>query len=156
MQKLDKTTGEKAELLDKTKWARDWEYRNLEAFCGYLDVFEVDPGDIIFDEGSTSLFMFVIADGELDIVKENSLGEQMIIANIGSGQTVGEMSLVDGSSRSAGARASKPSTLLILPKSNFDRICSESPKLGLMIMRKIASLMSQRLRWTSGRLVESV
>ena len=156
MKKLDKNTHEKAVLLDETRWARDWEYKWLEAFGSYLDVFEVDPGDIIFEEGSTTVFMFVIAHGELEILKENSLGEQMVIANIGAGQTVGEMSLVDGSSRSAGARAAEFSTLLILPKANFDKICGESPKLGLMIMRKIANLMSQRLRWTSGRLVESV
>ena len=107
MKKIEYSNKDKATLLDATRWARDWDYQWLEAFCTYLDVFHVEPGDIIFDEGSSSLFMLVVVSGGIEIMKENSEEELMVIANIGPGQTVGEMSLLDGSSRSASASAQK-------------------------------------------------
>ena len=154
MLKLEKTNKEKSALLDETRWARNWEYRWIESFCGYLEVFTVKPGDVIFEEGAGSLFMMVVVNGTVEILKENSDEELMVIANIGPGQTVGEMSLLDGSARSASAHAQEETTLLILSKQKFDALCQESPILGLKVMRKIALLLSHRLRWTSGQLVE--
>ena len=154
MKKIEQSNKEKAALLDQTRWATDWDYKWIESFCGYLEVFEVSPGDVIFEEGASSLFMMVVVSGAVEILKENSEEELMVIANIGPGQTVGEMSLLDGSSRSASAHANENSTLLILSRQKFDVMCGDSPILGLKVMRKIALLLSQRLRWTSGQLVE--
>ena len=55
---------------DETRWARNWEYRWIESFCGYLEVFTVKPGDVIFEEGAGSLFMMVVVNGTVEILKE--------------------------------------------------------------------------------------
>jgi CRP-like cAMP-binding protein len=64
------------------------------------------------------------------------------------------MALIDGEPRSATCITAMPCKLVILTKENFLRILAEQPGLGVKIVMKIARLLSQRLRKTSGMLVD--
>ena len=70
------------------------------------------------------------------------------------GKSIGEMSVVDGMHHSATVVALEESELLLLTKHNFDMLLEKNPAVGLVMMRKIANLMSLRLRQTSGVLVD--
>lgn len=63
-----------------------------------------EDGQIIFEEGTPSAFVFIIAFGEVEIFRMIK-GKKIIIDRVGEGESLGEMSFFDAYTRSAGARA---------------------------------------------------
>ena len=98
--------------------------------------------------------MCLVVEGAIRILKEDSDRDKKGLARVGPGKTFGEMSLVDGQSRSATARAQEATTLLVLTGGSFEDLCDTYPRLGIKLLLKITNLMSQRLRQTSGRIVD--
>src|SRR5450631_4249290 len=70
---------------------------------------EFDVNDVIFEEGSGGRELFVVLDGQIDIVKVNGESKTVIVT-LGKGEFFGEMAVIDGSLRSATAVAAAPKT----------------------------------------------
>ena len=98
--------------------------------------------------------MALVVVGEVKVYKEASTGEKQLLASVGKGKTLGEMSMLDGQLRSATAIASVDTTALLMPRERFDQLCRSFPALGLKLTLTVATMMSQRLRSTSGVLVD--
>jgi CRP-like cAMP-binding protein len=64
------------------------------------------------------------------------------------------MSIIDGEPRSAAAVTAVESTLLVMTADKFNRLLDEWPRVAVVLVMKIAKLMSQYLRQTSGRLID--
>lgn len=86
---------------------------------------ELAQGDLLFDEGDMADMAYVISEGELEILKE-SAGRQVRIAVSGPGDVVGEMALLTGEARNAGARAISPVTLMAIPRACLEDVLSTS------------------------------
>jgi len=76
------------------------------------------------------------------------------VTAIGVGKVIGEMSMIDGNPRSASAIAAADTILVTLSKESMDLLFKEKPYVGLKLLKKIAFSMSQRLRQTTGILVD--
>lgn len=142
------------DMVETTQMFGDFEWHHIEDLCDYLEAYEADQGVILFREGEQGNYMCLIIAGSVDILKEDSHETNKCMATVGHGKTLGEMALIDGQPRSATAVIAKPSTLAILTKTSFQHIVKEKPALATQILLKIASLLSQRLRITSGVLVD--
>lgn len=143
-----------SELIEGTRWADGFSPRELETLSRYFRACEVDKGAIVVQEGAREAHLCLIARGQVSILKSSSDGETKRIATSGVGRTFGEMSLIDGEPRSASVLAEEPTLLLMLTKEAFALMIDESPRLAVKILLKIAKLTSQRLRQTSGVLVD--
>ena len=64
------------------------------------------------------------------------------------------MSLLDDLPYSATATAKDLTKLVLITRHNFERLTEEHPILGVKMLKKIARLMSLRLRQTTGVLVD--
>ncbi len=82
-------------------------------------------GEALFDEGDEADMAYVIAEGELEILKESG-GRKVRIAVSGPGDVVGEMALLTGEPRNAGARAISPVRLVAIPRSCLDDVLATS------------------------------
>jgi CRP-like cAMP-binding protein len=96
----------------------------------------------------------LIVDGRVSVMKQGAGGAAKQISSAGAGRVVGEMSLIDGEPRSASVVADEPSTLVVLTGEGFAHLSSENPRLAIKVLLKISKLISQRLRQTSGALVD--
>jgi len=85
----------------------------------------LEKGEALFDEGDEADMAYVIAEGELEILKESG-GRKVRIAVSGPGDVVGEMALLTGESRNAGARAISPVRLVAIPRSCLDDVLATS------------------------------
>jgi len=120
------------------------EVRTLTEF---VPVFRVDKGDGVYVEGGRRAgYMCLVIDGSLDIVKDTEKGKSRRIAVSKIGDTLGEMSLIDGYPHSATAIAREPVLLGVLTGEKLDYICKQHPVLGAKLLRKIAEVLSLRLR----------
>ena len=103
---------------------------------------EFDVGDVIFEEGSTGRELFVVLDGQIDIVKKNG-DSKTVIVTLSKGEFFGEMAVIDGSARSATAVSAAPKTRVMrINHARFVYLVSQQPAFALMIM----DALSKRLR----------
>ena len=109
-------------------------------------------GEFIFREGESADYAYVLKDGGVEILKTGIDGE-VVLATLEKANTLfGEMALIDGAPRSAGARASSDTTVTEIQQDDFLQYVQKNPTAALNIMKnlsgqlreanKIASLVS--------------
>lgn len=141
-------------MIETTQICRDFEWHDIEALAGYMQAYQAADGTTLFREGDKGSYLCLIVTGKIGVYKEDQDGRMKIVAIVGPGKTLGEMAIIDGEPRSATAIAAEPATLTILTEGNFRRLVGEKPALATKILLRVARLLSQRLRQTSGRLVD--
>lgn len=152
--KVRLSTLEKSNLLDATQWAGEFSFPQVKKLAGYMDAFQTPPETVLFYEGDKDPYLVLIIKGEVHVVKFDSHRTPKKIATIGSGKTIGEMSIIDGEPRSASAITASEATLMVMTTESFNRLINEWPAVAIILVQKIAKLMSQYLRQTSGRLID--
>jgi len=140
--------------LEAIPWMANVPFRLVEELASYLESRKFARGEIIFREGAHDHFLGFIVSGRIQITKDNGEGQERELAMLGRGQEMGEMSLVDGHPRSASGRAVENTEILVLRPERFRELRDKSPELALVLMTRVATLLSQKLRATSGHLVE--
>lgn len=126
----------------------------LKVVAEQMNFLEIEKGEILFKEGDKGEYICFVLNGIIDIVKESPSGDGVVIASLLRGRSIGEMSVIDYSPRSATAKAQTKSSLLILEKRGFDKILFHHPEIGITILKGITKLLSLNLRKTSTRLAE--
>ncbi|HZW26599.1 MAG TPA: cyclic nucleotide-binding domain-containing protein [Gallionella sp.] len=143
-----------ASMLEDAQMLKDFEWSQIEALANYVQLYRATPKTVLFREGDRGDFMCIVLEGKLEIHKEDNQRVDKTVSTVLPGRSLGEMTIVDGEPRSATAVAVQTSTLAVLTQQNFKRIMEEKPALSAKLLLEIARLLSQRLRLTSGILVD--
>jgi len=101
----------------------------------------VNAGDFVFREHDQGTDMFIIRNGQVELLKQHA-GQPRQIAMLEVGDFFGEMSLLEELPREVSARAVGPVDLLRIDVTTFDRIVQEAPEVPVRMLRKLC----QRLR----------
>ncbi len=101
----------------------------------------LDAGEILFHEGDPGDNAYVVASGEIEILKLEDDREARL-AMSGIGVVVGEMALLTGSERNATARAHSKARLIVIPRSVFDDVINSSAT----AMRAVFDVFLERSR----------
>ena len=129
----------------------------LKVVARQMSVMELEEGDTLFNESEKGSFVCFIRDGELDVIKTPGSSEEgVILATLTKGQSIGEMSIIDDSPRSATVKARKKALLYILSKSAFDMILDRHPRIGIKLLKGISKMLSENLRETSRKLADFI
>ncbi|OFW16471.1 MAG: hypothetical protein A3F69_01440 [Acidobacteria bacterium RIFCSPLOWO2_12_FULL_66_10] len=105
-------------------------------------------GEVIIRQGETDDSMFVIQQGQVEIVVLRD-GTETRLRVAGEGELLGEMAIFDHQPRSATARALGTVRALTVDKKNFLRRVSEDPSIAF----KLVETMSRRVRELSAEVV---
>ena len=133
----------------------DLKSHELSIAADHMNFFEIDEGEVLFQEGDRGDYMCFVIKGGLDVLKETATpGENVTIATITRRRSIGEMSVIDNTTRSATAIARSKTSLISLPQKSFNDILDRHPKTGIKILKGIARLMSLNMRKTSSRLAD--
>jgi CRP/FNR family cyclic AMP-dependent transcriptional regulator len=92
----------------------------------------VHQGD---DAGSVML----VLRGRVKIVRIADGGREAILAVRGEGDLIGELSAIDGASRSTSVTTLQPVEVLLVPRSDFQSLLEQRPRLALVILRLVAA-----------------
>jgi CRP-like cAMP-binding protein len=117
----------------------------------YLFPKDLPMDGLVCKEGQHGSFLSFVTSGELEIVKTLD-NKEVVISKITTGDSLGEMALIDGLTRSATVRACKPSTILILRRDDFNTLLAKHPQVGIKILKGIARLLSLNLRKASAQI----
>jgi CRP/FNR family transcriptional regulator, cyclic AMP receptor protein len=136
----------------------------LELVANLCQEANYQKDDLIFKENSNSKELYVIVQGEVDIIVDPSLVgateegiENKTIATLRRGQSFGEVALVDEGLRSASACAAQKDTrLLIIPRDKLIMLCDTYPQLGYRLMYNLAADLAMKIRNTDLRIREQL
>jgi CRP-like cAMP-binding protein len=142
------------DLIYKTEWSEDMDWEHVAALAEYVDAYGAPKGAKIFEQGGQGQYLCLLVGGEVELLMADSSGTEKTLAVVETGKPFGEISLVDGKPRSATAVARVDSKILTLTQDEFRALSETHPRLGAILLTKLAELMSHRLRQTSGMLVE--
>ena len=124
---------------------------DIQILSQYLFPKELSMGGVVCKEGQHANFLCFVTAGTLDVIKKLD-GNEVTIASINEGDTLGEMALIDGLTRSATVRASTASTVLILRRDDFNTLLEKHAEVGIKILKGIARVMSLNLRQASAQI----
>ncbi|MCC6558620.1 MAG: cyclic nucleotide-binding domain-containing protein [Polyangiaceae bacterium] len=119
-----------------------------------LEQIELQPGSPAFREGESGRDMFVLLDGEMEVLKHSKRNLEARVAILGPGDWFGEMSILDVMPRSATLRALAPSRLLRITAQDLDALYRRDLKAYSLVVLNIAREISRRLRVADGLLAE--
>lgn len=145
---------QRAELLDVTSWSRDFEWKEIQLLAEQTEAYFAPKGIPIFREGDVVPYLAVILQGRVAVVKTSSEGDEKVLAELGPDKALGEMSLIDSEPRSATAIARTDTLLLLLGRPQFTFLAENHPRVAFKLMLRVSRMLSQRLRRTSGQLIE--
>ena len=94
-------------------------------------------GEYIFREGESAAYAYVVKSGTVEITKHSADGEQ-VLAELVAPTLFGEMALIDGNPRSAGARAKENTVVTEVTANSFETYLSKNPEAAVRIMKTIS------------------
>jgi len=121
---------------------------------------EFAAGRFIFHEGDLGTEMFIIHEGQIEILQESAAGPRQL-AVLDRGDFFGEMSILEELPRNAAARALTDVKIIMIDGATFDSMLRADPEIGIRIMRKLSrrvrqadTLLKQALKGEEPELVE--
>jgi signal transduction histidine kinase len=120
---------------------------DLARICDQAIDVGLGPGEVLFHEGDAGDRAFVIASGELEIVRTTERRE-LLIAVRTAGEVIGEMALLDHQPRAATVRARGATELVSIPREALETLLATSPSAALSILGPL----SRRVREINDRL----
>jgi CRP/FNR family cyclic AMP-dependent transcriptional regulator len=108
------------------------------------------PGDAIVTAGASDQSLYLVLEGQLDVLAERGRRGYRRLASVGAGSVIGELSFFDGGGRSALVRAVTPAVLAEMSRSEFDALAAASPDLARRLLFDLGRILAQRLRAVQG------
>ncbi len=95
-------------------------------------------GQLLFCEGDPGDSILLVVDGSLKAVSTSSHGEELLLAVVERGETVGELAVADGGVRSATLVALTDATVLRVPREAVLAATERSPALTRALLASLA------------------
>ncbi len=92
-------------------------------------------GQLLFDEGDDGDAAYLVATGRLSVFKQDAAGEEVLIGQLGRGDIVGELSLIDGEPRSATVYAVRDTQLIRFSREAYELLLDQYPRVGLAVAK---------------------
>ncbi len=124
----------------------------LSRIVHIMQVQRLREGQTLFEEGAAGDAWYVIFDGSVEVLKEEDEGFN-IIATLGPRSCLGEMAILDGSSRSASVQAVASTTVLRFPRDAFLQLIEDNNLAAYKLIFEMAKVLAARQRNTTSRLV---
>jgi len=116
-----------------------------------FELVDLPMGEVLFYEKEPADEMYIVLEGKVKASLFNERGDELVLAEFGPGEFIGEMGIIDQGPRSATAIAEENSRLAVLSRDAFLKILRENPDIALNVMRSLVA----RLRRTDD-LVEAL
>jgi diguanylate cyclase (GGDEF)-like protein len=140
----------KVELLRGVPLFAGLKKQDLSTLAGCCRYVSYEAGDVIFDEGSRGEELFIIQEGEVLITKRRGSSD-VDIARFITGESFGELELLDEAPRSSRATAEKPTTLLQFPGGDvpFREIVQRHAPIFAPVLHCLLVMIAERIRSTN-------
>jgi CRP/FNR family cyclic AMP-dependent transcriptional regulator len=127
------SVAERAGMLEQVGLFAGLEPAAREAVAERLSEADFAPGDLLVREGDAGTGLFVIVDGTADVIRDGH-----IVATLGPGEFVGELSVLDRRPRLANVIARTPVRSLALASWDLESLIRQDPAIAMSLLRGLA------------------
>jgi hypothetical protein len=117
-----------------------------ELLSSYGEFFPGHPGTVIIEEGAPQTEVFVVISGKLQVHAMQDDGVARLLAEVGPGETLGEISLFTPGAATATVIATEFTQLWRIKDSDLLQFMTDNPGAGNVLLRTLATILAQRLR----------
>jgi CRP/FNR family transcriptional regulator, cyclic AMP receptor protein len=121
------------------------ELNQVAAICASK---ELHAGDMLIHQGEQGDQLYIVTEGFVEVVLSDAQQqEKRVVVNLGPGQIIGEIALLDQGPRSANVRATaEPTIVQSIHHNDFNHLCEQNNHIGYLVMRNMAADLSFKLR----------
>src|SRR5688572_15321280 len=120
---------------------------SLTKLAGCLKSAEFPASEVIVREGAPGVSMYVIKSGLAEVRKKDPVtGIDFLVAELGEGAAMGEMSLLTGKPRSATVTTVQPTVVFTLTRADFRNLLTQHPEISLGLARILAERLEAATR----------
>ena len=137
------TLDEEVELLRKIPLFSTIDPGKLKLLAFSSDRKNYADGQDLFKQGEFGDAAYVIVEGSADVIVETDDADEVVVAELGNNEFIGEISILCDVPRTATVRASGELQTLVIKKEHFLGLVQQIPDLGVEVMRELASRLSK-------------
>lgn len=100
-----------------------------------------EEGEVIFDRQSDCRGVYLVVEGEVDVVNFSSQGREIAYARVREGDFFGELSAIDGQPRSANIVAQSNCRIAELSRETFTELLKERPQIAFRVLQKMVGII---------------
>ena len=131
-------------FLKKVSLFADLPEESLAKLGTCLKTTDFPPSETIMREGAPGVSMYVIKEGLVEVRKKDPMtGIDFLVAQLGPGAAVGEMSLLTGKPRSASVNTVEPTAVYSLTRTDFRNLLTQYPEISLGLARILAERLEE-------------
>ncbi|MBL7996106.1 Crp/Fnr family transcriptional regulator [bacterium] len=131
----------KIDVLKKVPIFSEISSKDLEKIVAVTHHRKYRKDNMILIEEEAGQTMFILMSGQVKISRISEDGREVILAVMGAGDFFGELSLLDGQSRSANVTVIKDAEMLLINRDDFLSLLTEFPRIAIQLLRELASRM---------------
>jgi serine phosphatase RsbU (regulator of sigma subunit) len=141
------------EVLSRVSFFQSVPLDELSWLASQLRVVELLTGQTLFHEGERGEHLFVVLEGQIEVVKALGSPDERLVGMRGPGEFIGEMSLFNLEGlRTASVRASCPTRLVAITRQDFDALLDRQPRLA----HDMVGVLTNRLRDTENDVIRDL
>lgn len=143
------------EFIKKVKLFSDLNDNERHLLSKNIEVKKFKQNTLLFSENAPRKEMFIIYEGEVELFKKTPFGKEKRLSFFSKYDFLGEGFLMDNSPHSTSARAMLNTTTLTISKDKFLKLFAEHSVIAVKIFAHVARVISQRMRQSNTRVVNS-
>jgi len=124
----------------------------LKTLGDVMQPVSLKSGDTLFEMNDVATELYVVIEGEIDILLPYSKHHHKRLGKFGPGAFFGEIVFLKPGPRTASAKAMRDTQLLILDNDGFNQLKKQNPEAAIKLIMRLGRELSERLRWSDTEL----
>jgi CRP/FNR family cyclic AMP-dependent transcriptional regulator len=133
------------EMLAEVPLFADLDERERSILAERIDVVTVPSGQVVYSHGEPGDALYVVCKGQVELFFKNDEGDRILFETVGPGEFFGEISLLDGGSRTTSAMVKHDLEALVVDRGDLDELLRLRPSAAMHLM----AATGRRLRETA-------
>lgn len=111
----------------------------LGALVAQATVRSYRASTVIMEKGDEASALYIVLSGRARVFSADDKGKEYVLNELGPGDYLGELALIDDCTRTASVVTLVPSRFLVIPKASFQAFLTSRPSVALHLLKALAA-----------------
>ncbi len=144
--RADKYEDEIFEIINHIKLFDKFSLDEVQVLCRFMQCYAAPRDYQLLKEGDIGDYLLMILSGRVLVSKHVPDESDQALAEVGVGDTLGEMSMIDAHPRFATCTTIIPTDFAVLTRESFNNVLIQMPRLGNKLLLTLLQTTTNRLR----------
>ncbi len=132
------------EKIGNTAIGEELTFNECQVLADVMKAYQVTDGEKLICEKGNEHTLFVLIDGEIDVISEKD-GKENVVYTMQPGEVAGTRAFVDRTPRKATLQAKGDTTVYTLEPFDFESLLDKQPRILYKVMRSIFRITHRNL-----------